>query len=255
MKLSIDMKGLDEVRKSIQGFSERRMNAAVATAMTQTAKTIAGQWQGEIDQRIDRPTARTRAATSFQGASAGRLEAQVFVKDRMPGTTPAEYLGVQETGGRRRIKKFEQALISAGAMPSGYVTVPGRGSKLDSYGNVSRKLIIAVIAQLGSDYSPGYARVIAKSTAKRLATAAKRGRAFIVVRPEDAKQAGTDPGIYERQADGRRKAVFLFKRAVTYRKRLDLLNGTAAQADAVLQVEVGRAVRDAVDGLARRGAA
>lgn len=255
MKLTIDMKGLDEVRRSIQDFSERRMKAAVATALTRTARGVSTGWQVQIDERIDRPTARTASATSFKGANAGRLEAQAFVKDALPGTSPAEYLGVQEAGGRRRIKKFEQALISAGAMPSGWITVPGRGARIDSYGNVSRSMIIAVIAQLGSDYSPGYARVIAKSTAKRLANAAKRGRAFIVVRPEDVKQAGTDAGIYERQADGRRKAVFLFKRAATYRKRLDLLQAGAADLQVALDREVRRAIDEQVARLAQKGAA
>lgn len=255
MRLLVDIKGLAQLDAALRDFSERRVQAAVATALTRTARRVSQDWQQAITSSVDRPTARTQSAVTFLGARADNLVAKVLLKDRMNGTTPAEYLGTQERGGRRSVKKFEQALIASGAMPSGWVTVPGKGAKLDAYGNVSRSLIIAVIAQLGQDYSPGYAQTISKSTSKRLATAARRGLQFIVVRPGDEKAANADAGIYERQADGRRKAIFIFRRAATYRKRLDLLGDGAKRAGDVLKVEVSRAFSESAARLAAKGRA
>lgn len=255
MKISIDIKGLADVQAQIKGFSDRRMAAALATALTRTARAVSQDWQAQIDRRIDRPNARTRAAAMFIGAQAGNLSATVLLKDQMSGTAPAGYLAPQEYGGSRKVKQFERALISSGAMPSGYVTVPGKGAKRDSFGNVSKAQLIAVIRQLGQDYSPGYAQTISKSTSKRLASMAKHGRRYIVVRPGEQRRSVADAGIYERMADGRRKAIFLFKARVTYGRRLDLIGSSSAMVGRVLQGEVERAIGEAAGRLAGRGAA
>lgn len=251
---SIQVTGIDALRKELEQFSDRRLNAAVATAMTRTVKRLAEGWQGQINREIDRPTARTMRAVGFAGAQAARLEARVFVKDAMAGTTPAEYLIQHEMGGARRIKKFEQALISSGAMPAGYVTVPGRHAAIDGYGNVSRSLIVAVIAQLGADYSPGYQRVISKSTEKRLARQKRLGRTFIAVSPDQAKRFNLNPGIYERMADGSRKAVFLYQRGTSYRRRLGLMDSGKRDAGAMVQQEFSRAVGESLARLQARDA-
>lgn len=257
MKLTVDVKGLREVQEAIKDFSERRVKAAMATALTRTAQTISQSWQAQIDSRIDRPVARTQSATAFKGASANSLLATVFVKDQLKGTAPAEYLSPQEAGGGRRVKKFERSLIASGAMPAGYITVPGKHAQRDSYGNVSKSLLIAILSQIGTDYSPGYARTISKNTTRRLASQAKRGRRYVAVLPgADAKRERVSPGIYERMADGSRKAVLLYQRQATYRKRLDLV-GADGQRDAqqIFEREARRAVADSAARLMARGAA
>ncbi len=195
--IELRVSGVDQARAALAGFSDRRFKAAIATAVTRTARKAAQGWNQQLQTTIDRPTARTKSAATFQGATANKLSARVFVKDRMVGTAPDEYLQAQEWGGSRAVKKFEQALINSGAMPRGYVTVPGEAAQRDAYGNVSRSLIIAVLAQLGSDYSPGYQRVISKSATRRLATAARRGQRFVAVQPG----ARISPGIYQRMPD------------------------------------------------------
>ena len=238
--------GLEEVKARLDGFSDRRFGAAIATALTRTAKKVSGSWQAQINAKVNAPTPRTQSATGFSGATAATLQSAVFVKDRTAGLSPAAYLAPLESGGVRGLKKFEQALINAGAMPAGYVTVPGKAATLDSYGNVSRALIVAVIAQLGSDYSPGYQRVISKSTTKRLATRLRRGLTYVSVMPEQARQVGVSPGIYEQVNDKTLRAVFLFKRRASYRRQLSLLDGAAmsAEVQATMQSELARAVRD-----------
>ena len=255
MQITIDIKGLNELQKTLQDFSERRMAAAVATALTRTAQAVSKDWQQQINTRIDRPTARTQAAAGFAGASAQKLEARVFLKDRLAGTSPAAYLAPQELGGNRLLKKFERALVSSGAMPQGFVTVPGRYAQLDGYGNMSRGQLIAVIRALGADYSPGYQQTISKSTAKRLSAQAKHGRKYIAVSPQEAGVYKVSPGIYERMADGSRKAVMLFKSEVGYKRRLNLVDQAGEQnIRQTFEREVTRSIDESLQRLAAKGA-
>ena len=254
MQIQIDVTGLKELQANLKDFSERRMNAVIATALTRTAKTVSQGWQGKVDRAIDRPTKRTLEAVGFKGANAGKLEAEVFIKDRMKGAAPAVYLKPQEFGGNRLIKKFEQALVKSGAMPSGFVTVPGKHAKLDGNGNVTRGQLIAVIRALGSQYSPGYQRVISKSTEKNLAAQARHGRQYIAVNPQEARRYRLSPGVYERMPNGHRKAIFLFKSAVHYQRRLSLID--RAGLDDVRKVfwsEADRALNESLKRLAEKG--
>jgi len=241
--ITVNLDGLPELRAALNEFSTRRLNAAISTALTRGAKEMSGQWQEQIDRRVDRPIARTKSATTFQSATAATLQSRVLVKDQLAGTPPSEYLSPQESGGLRNLKKFEAALQASGAMPRGMVVVPGRGAQLDAYGNVSRSQIIAVILQLGSEYSPGYARVIPKTVAGRIAAMQRHGKSFIAVQPDEAKQLKVSAGIYEKQGDAMR-AVFLFKRTATYRRMLDLQAHAMREAPAVINEEFGIAVAE-----------
>lgn len=252
MRLDIQVTGFKELQEDLKDFSARRLNAAVATALTRTASITAKGWQGNIDTTIVGPTERTKRAVGFTGANANRLESTVFLKDANGAASPAVYLRPQELGGDRNVKKFERALIASGAMPSGYVTVPGRGARLDSYGNVSRGQLVAVVRALGAQFSPGYQQVISKSVSKRLATQAKQGRQYVVVTPALSAKLRTSPGIYERMADGRRIAIFLFKAGVTYRKRLGLM-AQVADVERTLSTEVTRAISESAVRLALKG--
>ena len=256
MQINIQITGLKELQAGLKDFSDRRMNAVLATALTRTAKTVSQRWQGVVDKTIDRPIARTLNAVGFTGANAGKLESAVFIKDRMAGTAPSVYLAPHEVGGDRLLKKFERALVNSGAMPSGYFTVPGRHATLDSYGNVSRAQLVAVIRSLGAQYSPGYQRVISRDAKKLLAAQARHGRQYIAVTPQESKRSRVSPGIYERMADGSRRAIFLFKSGVVYKKRLKLVDRQSVQdIERTLQAEVSRAVNESLVRLAAKKAA
>lgn len=258
MEIKLKIDGLDELRKQFAGFSDRRFAAGLATGLTRTAKAGVGMLQERIDSGLDRPNPRTQSAVAFKSASASKLEAEVFVKDwvgKGNGTAPVDYLMPQFGGGNRLVKKFEQALINGGVMPKGYVTVPGKAAKLDSYGNVSRAQIVAVLAVLGRELSPGYQQVISKSTEKRIATAKRRGLEFFVVRPEERRVYRLDPGIYiwDLSDGGRRKAVFIFRRAALYRQRLSLQGRLEADIQRTAVDEIGRGLRESAARLAAKG--
>ncbi len=254
MSITINLEGMTELRTMLREFSDRRLNAAISTSLTRGAKEMAGVWQDQIDRRVDRPIARTKSATTFEGATAATLQSRVLVKDKLSGTPPSEYLAPQERAGNRNLKKFEAALQASGALPRGWFVVPGRGAQLDAYGNVSRSQIIAVITQLGQDYSPGYARVIPKTVAGRLAAMARRGKSYIAIHPEEAKAMKVSAGVYERAGDQMR-AIFLFKRTAIYRKLLDLQAVAGREAPAVIAEEFGIAVVESFARLQRSRAA
>jgi hypothetical protein len=256
MKIDVKIEGLQRLREGIKDFSERRLRSIVATALTRTAVKMRDDWTGQLASEIDRPTARTKGAAGIVGAKADSLKAVVFLKDKMAGTAPAQYLSPLEFGGARFIKKFEQALISSGAMPAGYLTVPGKGAVRDGYGNVSRAQLVAVIRALGTQYSPGYQRVISASTAKRLRSQARHGRRYIAIQPGGvAGRSRISPGIYERMPDRSLKAIFIFKSDVKYKRRLSLLGRESVEgAERYLAQEIKRATSESLARLAARGA-
>ena len=254
MKLTIDIQGLKEVQGQLAGFSGRRLNAALATGLTRAAGVLAGDWRAQIGAKLDRPTPLTQRSVLVKRAEAANLVAEVLVRDQArPGAiTPAEYLGTQEAGGSRGLRKFERALIAQGSMPAGHKVVPGKYAKLDSFGNVSRGQIVQVIAQLGAQYSPGYQRVISKSAAKRAESAIRRGRNYVALLARDDK--GRAPGVYEIGKYGLRP-VFFFVRSVSYQRRLDLIGRASTSAPAEVARQVERAISDSAARLSARGRA
>lgn len=54
--MEIKIKGLDELRRDLAQFSDRRFRAAVATALTRTAKKVQDEMRDELRTVFDRPT-------------------------------------------------------------------------------------------------------------------------------------------------------------------------------------------------------
>lgn len=249
MKLTVSIKGLDNVKKALtEGFSARRLNAAAATALTRTARGIADNWRAQLTTGLDRPTAATVGAVRVSMASAASPVAEVSIGGTGP-KDPTEWIAPHERSGSRRLKKFEQALQRQGSMPPGTYAVPGPAAKLDGYGNVSRGQIVQVIAQLGAQYSPGYQRVISPSAAKRAAKALAKGRAYVAITQRNGR---LPPGVYTRDGRGLR-AVFYFVRGATYAKRLDLIGQAGRVVAERLGPEVQRAIAESAGRLASKG--
>lgn len=248
--LTVTVTGLDELRQELHNFSERRLQAAAATALTRTARKIASEWQRELESSFDRPTRATTSSVQVKMATAAAPVAEVSIKAQAGKASPVEWLSPHERGGARSIKKFEQALQAQGAMRRGTFAVPGPGARLDAFGNVARSQIVQVIAQLGASYSPGYARTISPSAARRAAKAAARGWAYIAFPERQGRRA---PGVYERLPDGRLRAVFYFVSGVQYRRLLDLIGEAQRVAAAELGPQVQRAIEESAGRLAARG--
>ena len=262
--LKIEAIGVDELRASLREFSGRRLNAAIATALTRTAVQVRAAAQRELQRTIDRPTPYTVRQLRYVAATAERPVAAVGFnvapiqnefgnvvryQDLGPGETPAgKYLGVQVEGGTRRMKRLEEALVAAGAMPAGFRVVPGAGARLDAYGNVSRGQVIQVLSQLRLQLVAGTNRSMSQRTA--IAAQRRAGGRFFFFPPGKRVQAG----VYQREFVGRNiTPVFIFVRSATYRPRFDFYGATRREGERVLPEQMRRAIAEQIRRLADRG--
>lgn len=239
---TITITGIAELRATLEGFSDRRFESAMAEALNRTARHVADVWGGQMATKFDRPTAMTyRAARVSERADVGRLTAEVSLRDTVPnsGIAPSEYVLTHEQGASdRRMKKFERALVAGGAMLAGHKVVPGKHAKLDQFGNISRGQIVAVLNQLGDALSEGYQQVISRNAAKRAFSAAKRGRRYVPVPRAIGK---LEAGVYERK-DNLLLPVFFFVSSTRYRKSISLMETGAKAAEQVIRAEINRAI-------------
>lgn len=255
MKLDVNLTGLDQVMATLQGMSQRRLNAVLATALTRTAVKVRDGVRATLPQVFDRPTPYTLNSLYLRPATAQRLQAEVGFKDDSPlaDSTPAtKFLRANVDGGSRRLKRLEVALNAVGALPAGWQVVPGQGARLDAWGNVSRGQVIQVLSQLRITLLSGFTRNMSFNPRQQIAAQRKAGGRFFVVKPGGKRQ----PGIYQREFTGRNVApVFIFVKATTYRRRFDFDRIATDIAQRAAPVEFDRAVADHLARLASRAGA
>ena len=236
----ITIKGLDELRAALDQFSDRRFNAAIATALTRTASKVRDSMRIEMARTLDRPTPYTLNSLYVKIATADNLNASVKFKDSKAesgsNTPAASYMLPNVEGGKRKTKGFEAALRSMGALPEGWLVVPGPGATLDIYGNVSRGQVQQILAQL-------------KTGSVKAGAQRKAGGQYFVLMP-GAKAA---PGIYQRELLGRNVTpVFLYVSTATYRQRLDFYGKGKDVIEANLSNEIEVSVREHIARLAKK---
>jgi hypothetical protein len=284
MQIKIDVTGLKELQANLKDFSERRLNAAVATALTRTAVHVRDKAKQAMASSLDRPTPYTVRQLKYVAATAQRPVAAVGFgvvgiedargnviryQDLGAAETPAgKYLAAQIEGGPRRNKRFEKALRIVGVLPNGWFAVPGARAKVDSYGNQS----IGEIRQILSWFDA--AELVAGSRQNmRAAGREKRvkgtrktaGFEYFMVRPGDNRsfvrsngKTGThkmQPGIYRRtllSLGSRIEPVVIFVSSVQYRKRFDFYGFAQREAYKVGLAELSRAVRESAERLAAK---
>lgn len=255
MRLTVDAIGLDAAVKQLtEQFSARRLNAALATALTRTAGEIRDEVKAEMTRVFDRPTPYTMNSLFVRPATAQRLYADAYFKDETAGSgTPAtKFLLPQVEGGSRRQKRFEVALRMAGHLPDGMVTVPAAGARLDAYGNVSRGQLIQILSQLRITLTAGSTRNLPFDARKQISAQRKAGGRFFVIKPGK----GAAPGVYQREFVGRNiTPVILFVRSASYRPRLDFYGIARRVASDRLPANVRRAIEESAARLAQRTAA
>lgn len=273
MKLTLDSIGLSEAQRTLaEGLSSRRLNAAMATALTRTALDIREEVKREMRAVFDRPTRFTLDAVYVnpalgsqpvpgalygeglkrRGSNAKFLQAEVELKDDFGYSEP--YLRAQVTGGQRRLKGLEIALKAAGILPAGWVAVPGKDTRRDAYGNVTGGLVRQVMSQLRLARIDGDKTNLSFDARKQINAQRKAGGRFFVVKP--GAKGKLLPGVYQREFFVREASlIFLFVASATYRKRLDFYGISGRIANERLPVHMQRAIVDHLARVAAKGAA
>lgn len=268
MKITCELFGDKAVRDMVEGFSPRRLAAAQATALTRVAVEVKSAQRDTMLRLFDRPTPYTLNSVFVRPATAATLEATVWLKDDLAGSgTPAtKYLAPQIEGGQRSLKPMEFLMQQAGHMPKGWRAVPGRGARLDAYGNMSLGQVQQILSQLRIQVSAGYVRSLPVGGDRK--TLAKRRRAFgraggqIFSLPNG--RGKLPPGIYLAEGrdfgaklgygrNGRLTPLLIFVRWASYLRRYDF-NGVAKQViDAQLGPQLARSIEGQIQRLAASG--
>lgn len=232
---------------------------ATALALTRTAQFIQGEIKKEITRAFDRPTKFTQDSTYVRPATKQRLWAEVKIKDEsFKAVPPIKWLAPQIYGGTRALKRFEQRLVTAGAMPSGYFAVPASGADMDSFGNMSKGEIVRMLSDLQAHWDTRQ-NTTARSRKRRRASKSVRPVFYFSTWPVNKRTAHLKPGIYKRVgavaglASGISagfktpiKPVFLFVKRVRYRKRLRFFEIAEQTGRMRFPIEFALAMRQAL---------
>lgn len=250
MKISIKS-NVDQVVAEMRNFPRNQLPFAIATALTKTAQDIKDAEIREVKDVFDRPTPYTLESFYVRPAKKTQLVASVGIKDFAGKGTPAiKFLAAQINGGARRQKRFERALQSVGAMPSGYYAVPGSAAKLDAYGNLDRGLIVQLLSYFQAFPEMGYK---ANMTDKRKAALAKGnqkkgigGVAYFAGTPGDRLPLG----IWARYSLGHGSAVkpvLIFIKSAYYQPLLDFFFVSDSVAKNTMEGNIRQAVDKAIE--------
>lgn len=219
------------------GRIEKQLPFATALAITRTAQIVQKDEIKEMRDVFDRPTPYTLRSTYMQPATKKKLRAEVGIKDEATeAVPPVKFLTPEIRGGGRRLKTFERALRSVGALPNGYVAVPGTGAKLDAYGNISRGQIVQILSFFKTNGLAGFNFNATPDSLKRRSNrAAKKAGAqsvtYFVGRPGDGKLplgiwqrftfAGKKNQFVSRSVGSAIKPILIFVPFAIYQARFD----------------------------------
>lgn len=269
--LTIQITGLEDLRRNIQDLSERRIKAAVATAMTRTAVKARDALKAELMRSIDKPTPYTVRAIKYSAASANRLVAAVGFDvaaiqdvygnvvryaDLGPGQTPAgKYMQWTTNGGARTQKRFEKALQAVGALPSGWRAVPGSRAKVNAYGNQNVGEIRQILSWFdAAELVAGSRQNMGPAGRARRRKGTKKTAGFEYVYIPPGTKGLRQPGIYRRTKfalGSRVEPVVIFVKQANYRKQFDFYGVTQREIDRNLAPEFNKAIAASI---ARMGA-
>lgn len=212
--IEVSFKGLRERLQMLDRLEREQLPFAASLALTGTAQDVKRGLVDEMATVFDRPTRWTLNSLFVMPATKESMKARVWMKDESPGSggKPAtEWLAPQVFGGSRGQKRSEKMLTDAGLLPVGQYIMPGKGMRLDAYGNISRGTMNKILSGLGAQQDK-YAN---STDSKRSIGNLKR---YFVLR-----KGGRPLGIAERTGRGANgmRMVIAFGSRPGYSKRFD----------------------------------
>lgn len=219
--IKVEIQGLDKTLAHLAGM-QKQVRFAAAVALTRTAQAAKVEVARLMPAELDRPKPGTTKALRVEKATRYDLTAVVRLMNRGEGVPSSEFIGHNITGGRRGMKRSEMMLRSAGILPEGLYTIPGKEAQLDAYGNMSRGQIVSILSYFrtfgvtvlegGKLLNSSRMNMTAKTRARR----EKRGNDYFVVPLRDRK-LGLYPGIWKR-AGKELQPVLMFVKPGTHKK-------------------------------------
>lgn len=234
MKISVKMDGLDAVKASLRGLSDKKIKVAAVAALNDAAYLGSKKTQEEMQRVFDRPTRWVIGGVRYNKARKDKLESSIdFDKwGNKTNVTVEHVLKAEISGGNRKHKRHEVALQRAGILPPGMYIVPGDAANVDAYGNMSSAQIVQIMSWFKAFGEQGYKANMTQKSKDRLSKKNRRdqrgGMAYVVF----YKHKSLLPGIYQRIDTGFASAirpVMIFVRSPVYKKRFDFY-GVAEKA-------------------------
>jgi hypothetical protein len=223
MKVTVDVKGLEAVKAHVAGMGKQVAYAA-SRAINATAKQVEAEEQRAIAGVFDRPKAQTVKATYVKYSNKTNLEATVGIKERAQGIPAAEYLhpNIGESGKHhpRTYKRSEFMLRRMGILPEGLFTVPGKGARLDQYGNMSRGQIVQILSYFQAFGKTALNSKRMNMTEKGRTLAAKKQRQYFII-PVASRESKLFPGIWQEEPGRGITPVLMFVSRPTYKAIYD----------------------------------
>lgn len=231
MKITVNVNGLEKVRKALADFPKKANYAAVA-ATNKSLEWAATDVRREMRRVFDKPTPWVLNSLRMRYATTREPVAQLAFKDRDSVNNSRTMVEPHVYGGQRHFKAMETRLMGIGLLPSGYNVVPGAAAKLNGFGNMSQGQISQILNVLGAYTESGFNKANL-NTIKRLAKGGLKssqygqyGFVYWVNRVgnPDPRARHLQPGVYQRVKTGfgsTLKPVLIFVKRANYRPRLD----------------------------------
>jgi len=211
-----------DVMLQMQQLQKKHLPQAMMDAANATGRYIHAALRSEMSEVFDRPTSWTLGGLRFKLATKSRPEVNIWLEDfGGKGTASGKYLTPQITGGARKHKRFERALIMKGLMPAGMFAVPTKAAPLDAYGNVPGPFIVRMLSDLRAFGEQGY-----RANRRGARRGRKRSNYFFVPFKADKSKK---PGIWWHMPNDMIVPIFIFTTAPRYAKRYDFY-GVAQRA-------------------------
>ena len=193
---------------------EKQIPFATALALTRTAQIAKREIEKEMSSVFDRPTRWTLNSLRLFPAKKDKLEARVWMKNEADKSSPAtRWLNPEIEGGPRQDKASERNLRNRGILPAGKYIAPGKGAKLDRFGNLTKGTITKALSGVGGFSETGFSANATGSKRSRRKGNAKR---YFVIR-----RGKTPIGIAERTSKTQMHVLLAFVGRPSYKRRLD----------------------------------
>lgn len=228
--ITIKVEGLVASR-SLLDTIKQEAPVVLAQTLTFTAERVQASILDEIKLKIDRPTPTTLNSLKKTSATVRKLQAEVWFKDPFwtlaKNNASQHWMAPQVHGGDRPLKRFEASLQRVGIMPKGTHAVPGRGAKLDRYGNIPGGEIVRILSLLSAHRESGYiANVTARSRARN-----PRRRDYFATNGQGHGPHPLAAGIWEKLRGGGVKPIIMFVKESRYRPRVRFYEVGQASVD------------------------